>query len=201
MKKRCYRYFGGFLKAQQAWLNNMASRGWRLVRTRTLLYEFEPCNPGQYCYCVDFVGQMSYAKSKDYRQFLQGLGCRTFYKNLNLNWSVGHVRWRPWAKGTGQIATSPGGFNRELIIAEKQNDGTPFALHTTCDDQIAAMRPLRAAWLSIAAVFSGLGLWSCVSEPERPAVWAVLMGLGLLSLIPAAVYWRKMARCARQPYQ
>ena len=41
------------------------------------------------------------------------------YKNINLNHSIGKVRWRPFAGKYGQIATSPGNFNKELLIVEK----------------------------------------------------------------------------------
>ena len=47
-------------------------------------------------------------------------------KNINLNYSVGKVRWRPWAEIGGRIATNTTTFNRELLIVEKENDGKPF---------------------------------------------------------------------------
>ena len=46
MEKR-YRYFWTLLAAQSRWLNKMADRGLRLSRTEKLLYEFQPCAPGQ----------------------------------------------------------------------------------------------------------------------------------------------------------
>ena len=33
MSKKCYRYFGGLLNTQAKWLNKMAEKGYRLVRT------------------------------------------------------------------------------------------------------------------------------------------------------------------------
>ncbi|WP_018750576.1 hypothetical protein [Paenibacillus sanguinis] len=34
----------------------------------------------------------------------------------------GKLRWRPYGKGWGQIATSPGTFNKELLILEKKRE-------------------------------------------------------------------------------
>ena len=45
MSKKCYRFFGGLLNAQAKWLNKMSEKGYRLVRTGRMLYEFEKCNP------------------------------------------------------------------------------------------------------------------------------------------------------------
>ena len=47
MSKKCYRFFGGLLTVQKNWLNKMAEKGYRLIRTGKLLYEFEKCKPGQ----------------------------------------------------------------------------------------------------------------------------------------------------------
>lgn len=41
MNKRIYRYFGGFLEKQGRFLNEMSAKGYRLVKTGELLYEFE----------------------------------------------------------------------------------------------------------------------------------------------------------------
>ena len=54
------------------------------------------------------------------------MGYSVFYKNINLNYSVGKVRWRPWAEIGGRIATNTTTFNRELLIVEKENDGKPL---------------------------------------------------------------------------
>ena len=48
MSKKYYRFFGGLLKAQENWLNKMSEKGYRLIRTGRMLYEFEECKPNQY---------------------------------------------------------------------------------------------------------------------------------------------------------
>ena len=59
MSKKCYRFFGGLLNAQAKWLNKMSEKGYRLVRTGRMLYEFEKCNPNEVTYCVEFIGEKS----------------------------------------------------------------------------------------------------------------------------------------------
>ena len=50
MSKKCYRFFGGLLTAQEHWLNKMSEKGYRLIRAEKMLYEFEACKPDQVKY-------------------------------------------------------------------------------------------------------------------------------------------------------
>lgn len=59
MSKKCYRFFGGFQTAQENWLNRMADKGYRLIRTGKLIYEFEECHPNQVKYRIDFIAHHS----------------------------------------------------------------------------------------------------------------------------------------------
>lgn len=158
MKKKYYRFYGGLLSAQERWLNRMSEKGFRLVRSEKLLYEFEECDPGAYQYRIEFIGQKSKEKAADYASFLKDCGYCVFFKNINLNYSVGKVRWRPWAEKGGQIATNNTTFNRELLIVEKVNDGKPFELHTSYEDQAAYYRTLRNPWLCIFLLFMVFGI-------------------------------------------
>ena len=101
MSKKRYRFYGGMLSAQEKWLNKMAAKGQRLIRTKKLLYEFEACHPGQYQYRIEFVGHKSKTNAADYRAFLEEMGYKVFDKNINLNYSVGKARFRPWADQGG----------------------------------------------------------------------------------------------------
>ena len=87
MSKKYYRFFGGLLTAQEHWLNKMSEKGYRLIRAEKMLYEFEACKPDQVKYCVEFIGQKSKANASDYHEFLEGMGYKVFYKNINLNYS------------------------------------------------------------------------------------------------------------------
>ena len=83
MSKKCYRFFGGLLTAQEHWLNKMSEKGYRLIRAEKMLYEFEECKPDQVKYCVEFIGQKSKANASDYHEFLEGMGYKVFYKNTS----------------------------------------------------------------------------------------------------------------------
>ncbi len=155
MEKR-YRYFWTLLAAQSHWLNRMADRGLRLSRTEKLLYEFQPCAPGQYRYCVEFVAHLSREKAEDYARFLEDCGYRTWFKNANLDWNVGKVVGRPWAEPGGRLASNATTYNRELLIVEKENDGKPFRLHTALEDQIRYRKAQRGPALFLLAVMAPL---------------------------------------------
>lgn len=178
MNKRCCRYFGGMLTSQTNWLNKMAAKGYRLSRTGKALYEFVECTPGAYQYSVEFIGQKSAEGAADYVRFLEDCGYRVFFKNINLNWSVGKVVARPWAERGGQIAASGTTLNRELLIVEKKNDGKPFKLHTTCEDQANFCRQMRKPWLYLFLISTVLGIamhtWVCGG-------FAVFSAVGLIA--------------------
>ncbi len=185
MTKKVNRYFGGLTKKQAAWLNQMAAEGWHLMDTGKLTYEFESCDPGKYQYAVEFIADKSRKNAEDYKAFLEGCGYKVWYKNANLSYSVGKVRWRPWAEAGGQITTSWTTYNKELLIVEKENDGKPFQLHTTTADRIRFLQKWRNVWLTYTAMFILMGV---VFVFQAPIASAVLGGIGLLSLIPVILY-------------
>ena len=185
MKKKCYRYFSGFLTSQEKWLNKMAQKGFRLVKAGKLLYAFESCSPAQYQYAVEIVADKSKKDSQRYKEFLEGCGYKVFYKNINLNYSLGKVRFRPWAEGSGKIATNATTFNKELLIVEKENDGKPFQLHTTVSDKIGYMKKWRNIWLTYFAMFA---LMALLFAFKIPLVSIILGSIGVLTLIPVIAY-------------
>ena len=190
------RYFMGFLDTQEKWINEMAANGWRLVKTSTLFYEFEPCEPGSYEYRVEFVGALSCGKMRDYRDFLSGLGYRVLTKNLNLNMSFGKVRWRPFGRGSGQIVTSPGGYNKEILIIEKRADGESFDVHSNYDDLISYYQSIRGMYiapLSIVVALSALNFLASVGSIP----YALLAIAIALLLIPIVLYSRRISMYRR----
>lgn len=189
MNKKIYRFFGGLLTAQENWLNKMSEKGYRLIRTGKLLYEFEECKPGQFQYCVEFIGQKSKENAQNYHGFLEEMGYSVFYKNINLNYSVGKVRWRPWAEKGGRIATNATTFNRELLIVEKENDGKPFEFHTSYEDKESYYSNLRNPWLLLLLMFA---VFTVVNQ-------SVILGiLALISLIPVIVYQSQIMKNRRE---
>lgn len=188
MKK--YYFFGSFLSVQEKWLNKMASQGYRLVRTEKLLYEFEKCAPNKFQYRVEFIGEKSKEHAEEYKRFLEDeMGYRVMYKNINLNYSVGKIRYRPWAEKGGRIATNSTTFNRELLIVEKENDEKPFELHTSYDDKISYYKILQKPWLFMVIGFGILGI----------AMRSVLFGIfAAVSLFPLILYWISAAKLKRE---
>jgi len=138
----------------------MSEKGYRLVRTGKLIYEFEESVPGKHIYSVDFVAHKSNAELKAYKQFLEDIGYQVMTKNANLNWSVGKIRLRPYGDRFGKIATSPGNYNKEILIVQKENDGSPFELHTTVEDKISYYKSQRNAYLSILLLSGFLFFWN-----------------------------------------
>lgn len=187
MKK--YRWFGGFLNAQEKWLNKMAAQGYRLTRAGKLAYEFEECAPDAVRYRVEFIGEKSRANAEDYRAFLEEMGYKVFYKNVNLSFSVGKVRYRPWAEKGGRVATKATTYNRELLIVEKKNDGSPFELHTSLEDLADYYRRLCAPWASFLAVFGAFGI--TMRSP-------VFGAFALAALVPVVFYGTRIFRLKKE---
>lgn len=189
MSKKCYRFFGGLLVSQENWLNKMSASGYRLIRTTKAMYEFEKCNPGQYQYKIEYIGQKSKQSADDYAHFLEDCGYRVFFKNINLNYSVGKVVVRPWAETGGRIATNATTFNRELLIVEKQNDGRPFELHTTYADRKEYYQSMRKPWLFLFLVSAILGFIM------HSFVWAIF---GVISLIGLIIFQFELSKLKRE---
>ncbi len=189
MSKKFYRFFSGLLIAQENWLNKMSEKGYRLIRTGKLLYEFEECKPSQVKYCVEYIGQKSKDNAQDYHDFLEEMGYSVFYKNINLNYSVGKIRWRPWAEKGGRVATNATTFNRELLIVEKENDKKPFELHTSYEDKENYYHNLRNPWLFLLIIFA---IFTVVNQSVILSIFA------LISLIPVIIYQSQIMKNRRE---
>ena len=183
------KYFAMFIGAERKWLNEMASKGYRLVRTGKLDFEFEECTPGQYVYEIEYVADKSFEHEKDYKEFLESCGYKVFYKNINLDYSAGKVVWRPFAEKGGQVSTTETTYNKELLIIEKENDGKPFELHTTPADRIKYLRRLRNPWLFTSLVF-------LIAFGYVHSLW--LLALLLICLLPALRFQYSILNCLKE---
>lgn len=189
MSKKCCRFFGGLLDTQEKWLNKMSGMGYRLVRTGKMLYEFERCRPNGFQHRIDFIGEKSKADAEEYRRFLEDMGYKAFFKNINLNYSAGKLRWRPWAEKGGRIATNSTTFNRELLIVEKKNDGKPFELHTSYEDKARYYANLRNPRLMLFIFFGAF--WAA----QRSVPFLIL---GAISLVPTLIYHTRAMKNSRE---
>lgn len=173
------KFFGPFLEKQQEWLNEMASNGYRLVKAGKAIYEFEECEPDDYLYAVEYVGNMDYEELKKYYEFLEEIGYTVYYKNINLNYSVGKVKFRLYKKKPYIPVTNSTSHNKEILIVEKKNDGKEFKLHTTKDDVIAYYKEFIRVY---ATMFSLCAVLAIVLK-------SIVLGvLAALFLIPTLVY-------------
>lgn len=135
MSKKYIRYFGGFIETEQRWLNSMSAKGYRLIRTGKLWYEFEECEPSQYEYYIDFAGHKSNAKIEHYMKLLRDLGYRVITRNMNSKWSLGKVQFKP-----------------HLLIIERHHDDKPFSRHSTKENKITYYKPQRDAYLILCLI-------------------------------------------------
>lgn len=178
MSKKVYKVFFDAVEGQERWLNEMAAKGYRLTGATRLGYEFDRCEASEYQYKVEYVADKSYQELKKYQEFLQEMGYRTFHKNIKLNYSLGKAQWRPYAKGAGMLATSPGSINKELLILEKQSDGKPFELHTDTADLLGYYRSIRNAYLYATLMLIVLII---LGSPSQIALKPMLVPVKLLA--------------------
>lgn len=178
------RYFAGFIDAQRNWLNKMADKGYRLVKCGRLFYEFETCKPSEYVYQVEYIGDKSKAEGKDYAVFLEDMGYNIFFKNVNLDFDIGNVLWRKLADKGSKIADYQTVMERALLIVEKENDGTPFELHTTNDDKADYYGKFLVPYFLFFLLFVFIGT-ICMPEIKMMLIW---YGLALVFLIGFLIY-------------
>ncbi len=176
------RYFAGFMKSQEKWLNSMSDKGFRLVKTGILNYTFEECTPGAYRYAIDYVGDKSKKDSEDYKAFLESLGYRVFYKNINLDFSPFRLTVRPWAEWGGIVSTNPGTYNKELLIVEKESDGAEFSLHTEKEDLIDYYKRMSYPWYFIVFVMLVLAIlfWPFIFATVLMVILAVIFTIPIV---------------------
>lgn len=186
MKKSVRKFFWLFFTSQEQWLNKMSDEGWHLTGTTISGYEFEACEKGKYRYKVAYIANRSKDSAEEYKKALESCGYNVLYKNANLNYSTGKAEYRPWAEKGGRIATKKTTLHKELLIIEKENDGTEFSLCAS-DEQRKGVYGKQRLWGLIGAVVAlGVAIvgksvaWGIVAV--LPLVWAVLFHLEMRKL-------------------
>ncbi|MDR1639886.1 MAG: DUF2812 domain-containing protein [Clostridiales bacterium] len=182
MRTRVFRFFAIFLRSLEKWLNAMSAKGWRLVGTNALTYEFEQCKPSEYEYRVDYVGHMPDSKRLEYKAMLGQMGYALHDKGANLNLSIGKLRVRPFSSRGGKLASSPGSFNHELLIIEKKKDSEPFEVYSDYDSWVKHLQSVRGTFLNmgiVCAAFAVLGYLQVMSASLLPISVAALAVLAI----------------------
>jgi len=190
--KKYLRFFGGFIETQEKWLNKMANTGYRLVKTRKLLYVFETCQPGAYQYAIDFIAHYDAKTAKEYRTFLEDVGYKVFPKNIQLNYSIGKIKWRLYGGGFGTLATKNSTYSKELLIVEKESDNKKFQLHSTYADKLAYYQPLRNAWLMPTTLFLISSIYDFLSTHHLTKDVIIFGLLSIICALPTLLYQRKI---------
>ena len=178
-RKTVIAFFGGLIKKQEQWLNKKVSQGWRLVKSGIMTYTFERCEPGAYQYAVDYVGSKSNEDATNYHDFLEGMGYRVFYKNINATYSLFHVRFRMFKKNPWIPATTLTNYNKELLIVERKAEEGEFKLHTSGEDIKNYYMELLSPYCFLAIMAIGMGI-------VLQNIWCAL--IGLVFIVPAAIY-------------
>lgn len=174
MKKSVRKFYWLFFTSQEQWLNRMSDEGWRLVGTTISGYEFEECEKGKYRYKVAYIANRSKESAEEYIRALEACGYRVFFKNANLNYSAGKVEYRPWAEAGGRVATEKTTLHKELLIVEKENDGTEFELCATFEQRYDSYHRMRL-WGIL-----GLLLVLVLAVAGKSIVWGILAVLPLV---------------------
>lgn len=198
MKK--IRYFIDFMDRQQAWLNEMAEKGYRLCGTTRLGYEFSDCTPGSYTYVVQYVAEKSLAQLNQYRAYLEEMGYVYYGKNINMQFGF-KAKLRYTGKRL-QLATNPGLLNQELLIIEVPK-GEQLEVFTTAKECYEYYQMLRNVFLG-ATVF--LLLMACLGRTKVELFghvyvdeqFFILQALVLVLCIPCLVIAIRMAKRTRK---
>ena len=116
------RVFMNPIEGREKYINQIASEGYRLVKSGSILHEFEKTN-SDYKYSVQYVGYMSNTERKKYFDFLKEMNFKVFTAPLNIGkFSLGNVKLRPYNSPKGMIATYPGMINKEILLIESDGN-------------------------------------------------------------------------------
>lgn len=189
MKKSVRKFFWLFFTSQEQWLNRMSDEGWHLVGTTISGYEFEECEKGKYRYKVAYIANRSNESAETYVKSLEDCGYRVFYKNANLNYSTGKVEYRPWAEEGGRIATEKTTLHKELLIIEKENDGTEFEFCATFEQRYSSYNRLRL-WGII-----GLVVTAALAMVGKSIAWGIVV---VLPLVWTVLFHREIGRLKKE---
>ena len=98
------------IEGREKYLNHIANEGYRLVKSGSIIHEFEKTN-SNYRYANK--------ERKNYTEFLNSMNLKVFTAPLNIGkLSFGNVKLRPYNSPKSMIATSPGMINKEILIIE-----------------------------------------------------------------------------------
>ena len=135
MKKVIIKPYWNF-ENEEKWLNQMVQQGWALCDYTWMKYTFEPCEKGEYVYCIDLLeNHYRNPKSVEFIEMVEETGVEHV---------ASYMRW---------------------VYFRKKSDGKPFELYTDLDSKIKQLQRINRFWTVLIAAelaigFSNLSLWS-----------------------------------------
>lgn len=180
------RIFLNPIEGREKYLNRIASEGYRLVKSGSVLHEFEKTN-ADYRYAVEYIGYMNNMERKEYTKFLNEMNLKVFTAPLNIGKiSFGNVKLRPYNSPGSMIATSPGVINKEILIIESDgNKEIPVFSDKESRDLDFKRRKAPYYYLLVASVLSiVLGLFKLTDHNSiiLGIIFSIFAGFGLYKL-------------------
>lgn len=149
------------IKGREKYLNNMAEKGYRLVKSGAFFHQFIESEDKKYKYNVEYIGHLSNQERKNYIEFLDELGINSYSAPINMGKiAIGNVRFRPYADKGAMVATSMGMINREILISEKIDDGKVFETFSDDDDKIVSLKNMRKPYIYLLIFALVMAIWS-----------------------------------------
>ncbi|MDU5230407.1 MAG: DUF2812 domain-containing protein [Anaerococcus sp.] len=148
------------IEGREKYINSIASQGYRLVKSGSILHEFEKTN-SDYKYAVQYIGYMTNKERKEYSEFLNNMNFKVFSAPLNIGKiSFGNVKLRPYNYPKSMIATSPGMINNEILIIESsEGKEIPIFTDSSSKDEYLKRRKLPYYYLLVVSILLiGLGI-------------------------------------------
>lgn len=141
---KVFKIFFSDIDKQEKWLNSMAQKKLRLIKTSRLFYYFEE-TPIKYEYQVQCVLDESVDELNEYIEFLRETNINVLKKNFAVG-SVVHKK-RKLDPLSGNIKKDQN-YNSELLILEKIHDGNSFQIYSTNKDKLDYYKKVRRYFVS-----------------------------------------------------
>lgn len=178
MKKVVFKPYWNF-ENEENWLNKMAGEGWALSDYSWHRYTFEPCEKGEYVFCIDLLeNHHAHPDSLDFIAMVEETG-------------VQHVAsYRRW------------------VYFRKKADGMPFELYTDLDSKIRQLTRINRFWTVLIAAetaigFSNLSIWAVNQAQAEPSsninlfagLFLIAVGMLLMTVVyPVRIKIRALMR-------
>lgn len=207
--KKCIKIFFNPIEDRELYLNDMASRGFQLEESGSIVQKFSKSEKPNIHYTVQYIGNMSNKERQEYMDFIQSLNMRVFFAPFNVGkLAIGNMKYRPYNKRRSSFATTSGMINREIMIIESNgNEKIPVFTDESSkyDDLLSRKTPYK--YLALASLlFIVLGItrfqgnflettfMSYRPLDKYPLVWTVVGCILLLISLVSLYRLKKMTK-------